>query len=78
MNFPRPDLQEYARFTVTALLTLAFLQYTGIFYENAGAVNLRFLIGVGITLPIFLYNITLVTGNVNGLKNYGEINRTGE
>lgn len=70
MKLPRPDFREYAKFTATALLTLAFLQYTGIFYENAGAVNWRFLLILGVTLPAFIYILTIITVNIALLPDY--------
>ncbi len=76
MKFPRPDLQEYAKFTATVLLTLAVLQYTGIFYEDAGAVNWRFLLVVGMTLPIFTYLLSIITGNIERLPDYDRMTRT--
>lgn len=78
MKFPRPDVQEYAKFTGTALLTLAVLQYTGIFYENAGTVNWKFLLGIGIILPIFTYILTIIAENIEWLPDYDKMTRTRE
>ncbi|ELY62061.1 hypothetical protein C492_08530 [Natronococcus jeotgali DSM 18795] len=76
MEFPRPDLRENAKFTVTVLLTLAFLQYTGIFYENAGTINWRFLLILGMILPIFTCFLTIITANIEQLPDYDRVTRT--
>ncbi|WP_435130257.1 hypothetical protein [Halobaculum sp. D14] len=76
MKFPRPDIREYAKFTATVLLTLAVLQYTGIFYEGTGMVHWRFLLSLGVVLPIFTYLLTIITENIEWLPNYDRMNRT--
>ena len=76
MKFPRPDIKEYIKFTATALLTLAFLQYTGIFYESAATVHWQFLLNLGIVLPILTYILTIITGNIDGLPDYDRMNHT--
>lgn len=76
MQFPRPDLREYARFAATALLTLAVLQYAGIFYDDPGIIDWRSLLVLGLILPVFAYLLTVVTGNIERLPDYEKMNRT--
>lgn len=39
MRLPSPAYREYLTFVATILVTLAVLQYTGIFYEMSGAID---------------------------------------
>ena len=78
MKFPTPDVREYAKVTGAVLLTLAVLQYTGVFSENAGAVDWVFLLGVGVLLPVFTYGLTIITENVAWLPDGDRMARTRE
>ncbi|WP_114578897.1 hypothetical protein [Saliphagus sp. LR7] len=70
MEFPRPDLREIIKLTVTFLLLLALFQYMGIFYENEGTIDWQFLFLTGMIIPIFTYLLTIITANIEYLPDY--------
>ncbi|WP_114575803.1 hypothetical protein [Saliphagus sp. LR7] len=70
MEFPRPNLREIIKLTVTFLLLLALFQYMGIFYENEGTIDWQFLFLTGMIIPIFTYLLTIITANIEYLPDY--------
>lgn len=63
MRLPSPSYGEYAKFVATVLLTIAALQYFGIFGPARG-VDISYLVGLGLTLPVCTYLLTVVCENI--------------
>lgn len=78
MRLPSPAYKEYLRFVATVLVTLAVLQYTGIFYESSGAIDLRHLISVGLILPASTYLLTVIQENIEWVPRWNRMIRTDE
>lgn len=62
MRLPVPAYRAYVEFVVTVLVTLAVLQYVGVFGQSEG-IEFRYLAGVGLSLPICTYLLTVVCAN---------------
>lgn len=78
MRLPSPAYREYLTFVATALIMLAVLQYTGIFYENPGAIDLRHLISVGLILPVSTYLLTVIQENIAWIPRWDRMIQTDE
>lgn len=63
MRFPRPAVDEYAVKTAVVVLTLAVIEYTGLFGSQAGTIDWRFLLLVGIMFPVFRYLMAVLGAN---------------
>ncbi|AHG01199.1 hypothetical protein HALLA_19590 [Halostagnicola larsenii XH-48] len=77
MQVPRPDAGEYVTTTLTVVLTLAVLQYAGIFFDGSGGIDPGYLLGVGLTLPVFIFLFSLAAANVSWIPSWDEKNHTG-
>lgn len=78
MPLPSPAYREYLKFVATILITLAVLQYTGIFFENSGSLDLRYLISVGLILPISTYLLTVIQENIEWVPQWDRMIQTDE
>lgn len=63
MRFPRPAVDEYVVKTAVVVLTLAVIEYTGLFGSQAGTVDWRFLLMVGVMFPVFRYVLAVIGAN---------------
>lgn len=70
MRVPSPACREYVEFVATVLATFAVLQYTGIFFGDPGRLDLAYLLGVGLLLPVCTYLLTLLQENVEWLPRW--------
>ena len=63
MRLPSPSYRSYAEFVATVLATIAVLQYVGIF-GPFGDIDVAYLVGMGLTLPVFTYLLTVALKNI--------------
>lgn len=63
MRLPAPEYEEYAEFVATVLVTLAVIQYLGTF-GTSGSIDLSYLAGLGLALPVCLYLLTVAFENI--------------
>jgi hypothetical protein len=63
IRFPRPAVDEYAVKTAVVVLTLAVIEYLGLFGSQAGTIDWRFLLLVGIMFPVFRYAIEVIAAS---------------
>jgi hypothetical protein len=63
MRLPSPSYSGYAEFVATVLVTVAVLQYVGIFGPT-GDIDVTYLVGMGLILPVFSYLLTVAFENV--------------
>jgi len=63
MRLPSPSYRGYAEFVATVLVTIAVLQYVGIFGPS-GDIDVIYLVGMSLTLPVFTYLLTIALENV--------------
>ncbi|WP_247730967.1 hypothetical protein [Halovivax limisalsi] len=75
MKFPTPDPTEYGTTILVVLATLAVLEYVGLFSEGSGTVDVPYLVGVGLLLPVAMYLISLTGANVAWIPEWNELNR---
>lgn len=73
MKVPSPSYREYVKFVATALATFAVLQYTGIFFENAGRIDWTYLPSVGVLLPICAYLLAVILENIEWVSQWGRM-----
>ena len=76
MKFPKPSPKKYLDMIATVLVTMAVLQYTGIFAETSGELDLVSLATVGLILPFSTYLLTVIAENVAFLPDWDEMNRS--
>ncbi|MUW15432.1 hypothetical protein GJ633_12880 [Halorubrum sp. CBA1125] len=70
MRFPRPSPSKYAGDTIAVVLTLAVLQYTGLFFDGPGTLDLSYLAAIAVLFPVFTYLISVVTANVEWVPSW--------
>lgn len=78
MRLPSPAYREYLTLVATVLATLAVLQYTGTFFENSGVLDLRYLISVGVILPVSTYLLTVIQENIEWIPRWNRMIQTDE
>jgi hypothetical protein len=62
MRLPSPSYRDYAEFVATVLVTITVLQHVGIFGPS-GDIDVTYLVGMGLTLPVFTYLLTAALEN---------------
>ena len=75
MKWPSPAYREYFEFVATVLATLAILQYTGVFFENPGAIDPFYLISIGLLIPISTYLLTVIQENIAWIPQWNRMIR---
>jgi hypothetical protein len=78
VKLPSPAYREYLAFVATVIATLAILQFTGIFFGDPGAVDLRYLLGIALVLPVSTYLLTVVQENVEWIPRWDRMVQTSE
>ena len=73
MNVPTPDPTAYAKLILVSLGTLAVLQYVGLFRDRGGEVDVVFLVGVGLVMPIMIYAISVAGTNSDLVPDWDEM-----
>jgi hypothetical protein len=63
MRLPSPSYRGYAEFVTTVLVTIAVLQYVGI-YGPSGDIDVAYLVKMSIILPVFTYLLTVALENI--------------
>lgn len=76
MKLPKPSPKKYISMIVTVIITAAILQYTGIFFETSGELDLAYLLTLGLILPLSTYLWTVITENVGWLPNWDKMNQS--
>lgn len=76
MKLPAPAYSAYVEFVTTAVVTVTLLQYLGVFGPS-GAVDLTFLVGLCLTLPVFTYLLTVVCENTTLVSQWEKMIRGG-
>ena len=64
MRLPSPSYREYTEFVTTVLATIILFQYFGILGPS-GAIEIIYLVSLGLSLPVFTYLLTVVCENVD-------------
>ena len=77
MKFPSPSYRAHLKFVATALVTIAVLQYTGIF-GSPGEVDFAYLADLAIGIPISTYLLTVVLENISWLSQWDQMVRRSE
>jgi len=72
MRLPSPSYREYVEFVATVLVTIAILQYIGIFGPS-GDIDISYLVGLSLTLPVFTYLLTVVFENVSWVSQWDKM-----
>ncbi len=70
MRVPSPAYREYVEFVATVLTVFAVLQYAGIFFENPGEIDPRYLFSVGLLLPVCVYLMTVIQESVEWIPRW--------
>ena len=78
MKVPSPSLREHLKFVATVLATIAVVQYTGVFSGNPGEIDLTYLAGLGLLLPISAYLLTAILANSEWLPQWNRMVRNEE
>jgi hypothetical protein len=63
MRLPSPSYRGYAEFVATVLVTIAVLQYSGIF-GPFGDIDVVYLVEMSFILPVFTYLLTVALENI--------------
>lgn len=69
MRLPSPSYREYVEFVATVLVTIAVLQYAGIFGPS-GNIDMTYLVVTGLSLPVFTYLLTVACENVSWVSQW--------
>lgn len=69
MRLPTPSYREYVEFVATAVVIIAVLQYVGIFGPS-GDIDIPYLVGLCLTLPVSVYLLTVVFENVTWVSQW--------
>ncbi len=72
MRLSSPSYREYVEFVATALVTVTILQYIGIFGPS-GDIDISYLAGLNLTLPVFTYLLTVVFANVSWVSQWDKM-----
>jgi hypothetical protein len=63
VRLPSPSYRGYAEFVATVLVTIAVLQYSGIF-GAFGDIDVVYLVEMSLILPVFTYLLTVALENI--------------
>lgn len=77
MRLPSPSYREYLKFVATVLVTIAVLQYTGIF-GGSEELDFMYLAVLGLSLPIFTYLLTVALENISWVSQWQKMVRQKE
>lgn len=69
MRLPSPSYREYVEFVATVLVTLAVLQYLGIF-GLSGEIDILYLASLSLALPVFTYALTAAFENISWVSQW--------
>ena len=75
MRFPSPSYREYVNFVATVLVTITVLEYAGIFGPS-GDIDMTYIVGIGLSLPVFTYLLTVVCENVTWVSQWERMVQT--
>ena len=75
MRFPSPSYREYVNFVATVLVTITVLEYAGIFGPS-GDIDMTYIVGIGLFLPVFTYLLTVVCENVTWVSQWERMVQT--
>lgn len=74
MRLPSPSYREYGEFVAAGLVTIAVLQYAGIFVSS-GEIDTTYLVVLGLTLPVSVYLLTVACENVTWVPRWDRMVR---
>lgn len=74
MRVPSPSYREYAEFVATVLVTVAGIQYLGVF-GSSGGLNVTYLATLGLTLPVVTFLLTVAGANVDRVPQWDRMIR---
>jgi hypothetical protein len=77
MRLPEPSYRAYLEYVATVLVTIAVLQYVGIF-GSSGNIDITYLVGLGLTLPVFTYLLTVAGENLRWIPRWERMVRSQE
>lgn len=77
MRLPSPAYREYLEFVATALVTIAVLQYMGIFGRSE-ELDLTYLAVLGLSIPISTYFLTVALENISRVSQWQKMVRQKE
>lgn len=74
MRLPSPSYREYVEFVATVLVTVAGIQYLGVF-GPPGGLNVPYLAILGLTLPVVTSLLTVAGANVDRVPRWDRMIR---